>query len=200
MKKREFTDHGRLHRYLTRIAPGLKPASWRLIHDVFELRSYRKDEVILRRGETCGYVWFINSGIVEKYDVANGKEKVNDLVVEDHFFSELNSFLFQLPSRLGIRALEDTGTLRISYRDVQWLYETVAEADRIGRLIAEKILVSQSERIEQLMLLSPAERYRHFLDRRPELLLRVPQYLIASYLSMSPESLSRIRSKLNKGR
>lgn len=200
MKKKELTDHRQLHRYLTRIAPDLKPASWRLIQDAFEPHSYREGEAILRPGETCGYVWFINSGVVEKYHVVNHKEQVNDLVVEDNFFTDLNGFLFQLPSKPGIRALEDTATLRIKYADVQRIYEVALEADRIGRLIAEKMLISQSERIEQLTLFSPQERYRHFLARRPELLLRIPQYLIASYLSISPETLSRIRSRLNRGR
>ena len=197
-KQNVHINYQRLHSYLMRLAPDISEISWRFFEGAFDLRTYHRNQLILRQGDPCEYVWFINRGIVEKYYVINGKERVNDLVTEENFFSDFNGFLFQLPSNLGIRAIEETETLRISYSDVQRLYASTPETDRLGRLIAEKMLVSQSQRIAQLTLLSPEERYREYLASNPGILLRVPQYLIASYLSLTPESLSRIRARFKK--
>ncbi|WP_431212631.1 Crp/Fnr family transcriptional regulator [Puia sp. P3] len=196
----ESTDFSRLYSYLTKITPQISEESWRLIQTVFKSGRYRRNEMILQPGSTCDHIWFINHGIVEKFHIIDGKEQVNDLVVEGDFFSDFNSFLFRIPSDLGIRALEDTATLMVSYNDVQSLYANMPEADRIGRLTAERMLVSQAKRIEQLTLLSPEQRYRSFLANHPHILQRIPLYLVASYLSLTPESLSRIRSRIKSSR
>ena len=189
----------KLYNYVTGISPAIGDDAWQAIQRVFESHVYERKEVILRSGQRCEYVWFINRGIVEKYYIVDGKERVNDLIPEHNFFSDFNGFLFQVPAMLSIRALEATETLRIKYTDVQFLYSQIGEADRIGRLIAERMLVLQSRRIEQLTLMSPVDRYREFLAASPKLMLRVAQHRIASYLGMTPESLSRIKARL-KGR
>ncbi|MBS1605520.1 MAG: Crp/Fnr family transcriptional regulator [Bacteroidetes bacterium] len=200
VKDGRIAAYRQLYGYILQIMPDLREASWRIMEGVVEFHTYEKNELILRPGTNCPYVWFISRGLVELYHVVGGKHRVNDLVAENNFFSDLNSFLLQVRSNLGIKALEETETLRIKYSDVQYIYANTKEADRIGRLLAERLLVAQSQRINELTLLSPEQRYRQFLARSPQLVLRVPQYKIASYLSLTPETLSRIRARLGKDR
>lgn len=197
-KEAVHKEFARLYNFLNQLLPGLSEDTWRLIEQAFEPHTYSRNEIILHQGDTCDHVWFINRGIVAKYCIVGGKQHVNDLIAETAFFSDLNGFLFRVPSQVSVRALEETETLRIGYTDVQHILNKAPETGRLGLLIAEKMLVAQSQRISQLTVLSPEKRYREFVTAQAEMLSRVPLYLIASYLSLTPESLSRIRARFKK--
>lgn len=132
------------------------------------------------------------------YYAVDDREHVAGFFIEDTTFSDYQSFLTRQPSRMYIQALEDTEVIDISYDAAQYLYRHVPEAEKLGRLLAEYLFILLSNRNSSLLLDTPEERYKKLVAQRPYLFQRVPKYMIASYLGITPEVLSRIRARLSK--
>jgi CRP-like cAMP-binding protein len=144
----------------------------------------------------CSQVFFIINGLIRLYAVNNGKEICRQFFFENTFFSEYESFLHQKPSRTFVDVLEDTRVYSFSYTDMQHFYEVVPGFQLVGRKIAEQLFVKISERVNSFLTETPEVRYGQLVDSRPKVLQRIPQYMIASYLGITPEHLSRLRKKL----
>jgi CRP-like cAMP-binding protein len=112
-------------------------------------------------------------------------------------FSGYESFLSQRPMTYTIEAVEDTDLWSISKRDVQAMYDAHPEMDRFGRLIAEYLFIFITDMNHALATMSPEDRYLRMIKNRAAVLQRVPQYMIASYLGVTPEALSRIRKRIS---
>lgn len=113
--------------------------------------------------------------------------------------SDYYAFLTGRATNMNIEALEDTELLLLSYDDMQYLYNKIRAVERFCRLIAESIYITTQKRNTSLLVDTPEERYRDLVEMRPEVVERVPQYLITQYSGIQPESLSRIRKRmLNK--
>ena len=117
---------------------------------------------------------------------------------EGMYVSEYASFLTRTPSFQYIQALEDTELVETNYENLQKLYREIPEANIIGRLIAEQMFI----RINEINIISTKEtieqRYRRLINEQPWLLQKVPQYMIASLLNVTPEALSRVKARMNK--
>src|SRR6185503_18854812 len=113
----------------------------------------------------------------------------------NHFVADFSSFLTRKPARENIHALEDCELALISQKDLEKLYSESFAFQKLGRLIAEYNYVLAVERIYSLQHESALERYNHLLEIYPNLINRVPHHYIASYLGITPESLSRIRKE-----
>ncbi len=155
-----------------------------------------KGERWLRAGQRSNHVAYVVSGCLHMFYELDGKVTSVQFVFENGITSDYNSFLRRAPANLHIEALEDTHLLVMSYEAMQNLYVSVPGSDRIGRKVAEYLFMSVSERNDAFMLESPEERYVKLLTTRPKVMQRVPLYLIASYLGVTPEALSRIRRRL----
>jgi CRP-like cAMP-binding protein len=164
--------------------------------NVFSIKKIKKKEVILSEGTICRYIWFINKGLVRDYFHRDGIEVTAGFFKEGEFITNYESFISQKPSKAYIDALEDGELLGISYDSLQYQYSCSKTWERAGRLIAEQLFLVSEQKKDGLLSNSPDLQYLSLVQEQPDIVQRVPQYYIASYLGVSPEHLSRIRKKI----
>lgn len=184
--------------YLRQLVPGLEDAAWQAFADRTQVAEYRKGDVLLKPGAVCNYITFINKGLIRSYYLIDGKEMTTAFVGEDCYFSDYESFLSRQPVVMYSEVLEDTEVVNVHYNDLQELYTIHAQCQEVGRLIAEYLFVFLSSRVSSFLLNTPEERYLKFIEENELIINRVPQYMIASYLGITPEALSRIRSRMSR--
>lgn len=163
---------------------------------VLTRRFLKKGEFLLKAGEVCNHVTFINKGLFRSYMEIDGEEVTTNFAFEGNYVTEYISFVTRQPTTEFIVAMEDGELLQVRYEDLQATYAKAQVWERFGRLIAEYILTFVSTRNKSLLFKSPEERYLALMKERPKVMERVPQQYIASYLGIQPESLSRIRKRL----
>lgn len=193
-------EYSQIKAYYFNLLPTLSEEKWLEVEAVATVRVVKKGDYFLRPGQVCNHVSFINYGLVRGYYLLDGREYVTGFFGgrECQYFSAYESFLTRKPTELYYEALEDTQVVDITYDDLQELYRKVPGADRLGRFVAENLYIILTEKNASYLLDSPEQRYLKLLEARPELFQQVPQYMIASYLGVTPEALSRIRSRLSK--
>jgi len=167
-----------------------------VVRRLFHKKVFKKGEYLLQAGNVCRYVIFIETGLVRYYINSDGEERTNYFNKEGEFVCDYLSFLPQAPSNVNIQALEDTTIFVISFNDIHEFYREVAHGERFGRLAIEQVFVSIISQIGSLYTDSPEERYSKFLSNFRDLVQRIPQYYIASYVGIKPQSLSRIRKRI----
>lgn len=159
-----------------------------------EIRTIEKDEILLRSGEVCKHFFYVEEGLLRFYCMdSKGKENILAFAPERWLLVDRASFYFDEPSEFYIDAIEQT---RLTVLDEQFI-NRAAEISPQFRKYNERILQNHirhlQKRIEQLIGASAEERYLNFIEMYPDITARVPQWMIASYLGITPESLSRIR-------
>jgi CRP-like cAMP-binding protein len=169
-----------------------------LVNLLFHKECPRKNDLILKEGDICDKFFFIEKGIIRLTKTIDGKERNLVFRTEGCFGSILESFFTQTPSSCSIYAIEPCILQTISFRDLQTFYEKVREGDRFGRLIVEEVFIESSNHLIALHTLSPEQRYIDLIKDYPDLIARVPQYMIASFLCIEPQSLCRIKKKCSK--
>jgi CRP-like cAMP-binding protein len=173
------------------------PADEAVARRLFHQKAYKKGHHLLAEGEICRNVIFVESGLVRYYMNTDGEDKTTYFNKEGEFVCFYPSFLPQAPSMINIQALEDCAVWMISFEGMQQFYQEVAYGERFGRLAIETVFVSAIAQITSIYTDTPEMRYQHFLLHYPEIVQRVPQYYIASYVGVKPQSLSRIRKRLS---
>lgn len=166
-----------------------------LISRLFREKKYGKGEYFMAEGEVCRQVGFIISGVMQYYINHDGEEKTYGFGKEMDFVCNNESFIPQKPSRQAIQALEDCSLFVISYNDLQLFYAEIRNGERFGRLVIEQVFVQTLRGLNSFYTDSPEIRYEKFIKKYPELVQRIPQYYIASYVGVKPQSLSRIRKR-----
>jgi CRP-like cAMP-binding protein len=116
--------------------------------------------------------------------------------IEDWWTSDLGSFITQTPADLNVQCLEDSELIQISYGDLQQLFIEISKLERFFRIIIQKAFVAAQKRILNNLSLSAMDRYLQFREQYPTIEQRVPQYMVASYLGITKEYLSKIRAQL----
>lgn len=163
---------------------------------LFTTRQYKKGDLLLKEGQVCKEVGFIEKGLVRYFINKEGEELISEFGKERDFVCNYQSFLDHSPSTRNIQAIEDVTLLVISYNDLQLMYKNVKEGEKFGRLVCEQIFVSSLKQITSLYTDPPETRYLQFIQTYPDLQQRIPQYYISSYIGVKPQSLSRIRKRL----
>jgi len=162
-------------------------------------RRYLKGQYIVQAGDICRYNTFVVAGKIRTFYLDdNGNEHVISFGIEGWWVGDLGSFITQTPADFNVQCLENTEVVQISYDDLQELYKTIPQLERFFRLIIQKAYVYSQRRIVRNYSLSARERYLLFCEEYPEIVQRVPQYMIASYLGITKEFLSTIRSQIAK--
>ena len=157
----------------------------------------KKDEFLLQEGEKCKYSFYVEKGLLRQYMLdTKGKEHIISFGPEGWIISDRESVFFNQPSKFFIQALEDCTIKLIDDSLVRLISEKVPSfVDFNTRLLHNHIRALQN-RIIQLMSYTAEERYQEFIALYPDIMLRVPQTMVASYLGIAPESLSRVRKDL----
>ncbi len=169
-----------------------------LIASKFKRKTYKQKDYILRNGAVSSEIHFILDGLVRVFHIRNEKETTTYLACDNGFISSYASFLNQTKSNEFIQCLEDTQTLSISYNDMQNLYALIPAWEKVGRIIAEKNILCLSDRLLKLQAIPAKEKYEDFLKTSsPKIVQRTPLIHIASFLGITPESLSRIRKNIS---
>lgn len=173
----------------------LDAAEEELVRQLFVPERLARDEYLLRPGEVSRKVAFIGRGVLHNFQLRDGQAATYYFGREGEFIGDYTSFLPAVPSLNGIQALEDAELLTITYGNLQRLYQEVRAGERFGRLVAEALFVDVLGQLTSFYEDTPEQRYERFLALYPNLQQRVPQYHIASYVGVRPQSLSRIRGR-----
>ncbi len=163
----------------------------------FKPASYRKGDYFVKEGQISRYVGFILKGCLMCVYNNDGKEFIDEFSLDNEFISAYASFITGNPADKDIICLEDCELLILGYADLQELYQTDPVYERTGRIIAEMLFINWQQRVKSLLLDDAEKRYLKLTEHRPDLVQRVPQYLVAQYLRVSPETLSRIRRNIS---
>lgn len=174
----------------------LKEEEKDLIRQYFHLRFYKKRMYVLQEGDVCQYLNFVLSGCLRMYkDDENNIPHILLFATEGSWINDLDSYYEEKKSLLNIDVLENAELLQISRADIVKLYLSAPKFDRIFRILTEKNLVLLQNRMLENISLSAEDRYYNFLSNYPDLINRIPQVHIASYLGVSAEFISRLRSR-----
>jgi len=156
-----------------------------------------RGDVLLRQGEVCTEVYFVAKGCLQVYATdAEGNETTRDIGLEEAWVSELISFGSGQPANEGIRAVEPGEVCAISKEGFGQMMAQVPPFERIYRQILEASYANSVYRINTFMAMTALERIQWLMQNRPTLMSRLPGRLVASYLGIAPEVLSRLRAKL----
>ncbi|RZJ45215.1 MAG: Crp/Fnr family transcriptional regulator [Chryseobacterium sp.] len=163
----------------------------------YDVKEVKKNEIILREGEISDSTYFVEKGLLRMYSIDKaGKEHIIQFAPENWIISDTTSQLLNEKSRFYIEAIEES-TIVITkegfFENLSKVYPDVAEKNQ--RLMFNHIKNLQN-RVNALISTTAEERYMDFLKKYPNLMLRAPQWMVASYLGITPESLSRVRKEL----
>lgn len=157
-------------------------------------KTFRKGEIILNAGDVCKEFYFITQGLLRSFHrMSNGSERTYVICRENDIFTEHSSFISQTPSTDFIEAIEDTEVLYISYEDLMTLYKNYHAWESVGRKVSDINFVVSKERLRSMMNDDAITRYKRFLHSYQNILHRIPQHIVASYLGITPQSLSRLK-------
>lgn len=160
------------------------------------IKKVKANEVIHSVGNICDFEAFIEKGVFRSYYLIDGKERIINFYKENQWLSDFKSFTLQEPSKISIQALEDSEVAFFKNSQMKLFTTQISNWDKLGKVFFEKLFIENFNHIESLLVTSPEERYELLLKRRPDLIHRIPQYFIAQYIGVQPESLSRIRKRI----
>jgi len=164
-----------------------------------KIRRFAKKELITKSGEIENYFNFIIRGLARKY-YKKGKDEINTQIsFENHIIHSQESFHSRLPSEYAVEAIEPTITVSITYDDLERIYDSSKKMEHLGRLIITYTMVVKDRWQMRLTKHTPRERFINFVNKNPELLQRVPQKFLASYLNIKPETFSRFKHLVRNG-
>ncbi|MFK5983282.1 MAG: Crp/Fnr family transcriptional regulator [Flavobacteriaceae bacterium] len=159
-------------------------------------RKYLKGQYIVQQGDVCKHSNFIISGITKTYFVDDkGVEHIVMFAIEDWWTSDIGSFITQKPADYNVQCIENTEVIQFSYSNQDELFAEIPKLERLFRILIEKALVSSQKRIVNGFSLTAKEQYLQFKKQYPTIEQRVPQYMIASYLGITKEFLSKVKSQ-----
>jgi len=160
-------------------------------------RNYLKDQYIVQQGDICKSANFIISGCTKTFYMdKEGQEHIVMFSIEDWWTSDLGSFITQTPADFNVQCLESTELIQFTFDNLEELYAEISKLERLFRKIIERAFVASQKRIIRNFSLTAKERYLIFKEAYPKIEQRVPQYMIASYLGITKEFLSKIKSQL----
>ncbi|MCS4237256.1 Crp/Fnr family transcriptional regulator [Myroides odoratus] len=174
----------------------LTPTEKEQISSFFRVKKLRKRQFLLQEEDVCKDFAFVSHGLLKSYVLdEKGNENINLFGWEGWWIADFQSFLFQSPATLAIEAIEDCELLLLSRENYDQMLEEVPAMERYFRLVYERSLATKDQRLVTAQTYSAEEKYNHLIQTYPELIQRIPQSLLASFLGLTPETFSRIKHK-----
>lgn len=162
-------------------------------------RTYLKGQYIGQEGDVTRQSTFIVKGTIRTFFLDdNGNEHIISFGIENWWAGDLGSMITQKPADFNVQCLEKTEVVQMPMEDLEYLYKAIPHLERFFRLLIERAYVSTQKRIVRNYSLSAKDRYLLFCEEYPDIVARVPQYMVASYLGITKEFLSNIRSQITK--
>ena len=162
----------------------------------FDCHSYTKKETLLLAGNLCDKLFFVEKGCLQLYFIDNlGNQKTSQFAIENWWLTDFLAFQYQKHSNFYIETVEDSNVLSISFSKYQKLLDKFPKMEKYFRSIYETAYGAALMRLKYINSLSKEEMFFMFRDNFPEFVQRVPQYLLASFLGLTPEYLSEIKRK-----
>jgi CRP-like cAMP-binding protein len=162
-------------------------------------KKLRKKQYLLQEGDVCKFIAFVEKGALRAYSLdEKGIERIIQFALEGWTISDLYSFLTEEPATYNIDALEDSELVLISKSAHEELLKTLPKYETWIRLQITGAYIAMQRRLTSIISLSLEERYAYFTSLYPQIIQRVPQHMIASYMGLTPETLSRVRKKMNR--
>lgn len=166
------------------------------ITQAIRVEQFKKGTVLLKAGEIAKDCYLLLKGCVRQYYVVDGNEKTTSFFVEGQGFSSFKSASKGIPSNHFLECVEDVSLAVLSVKKELELYQKYPNFESLSRSGMEEQLGDYQEMLAKFVTSKPEERYLELLEKRPDLINRIPQYQLASYLGVSPETLSRIRKRI----
>lgn len=166
-----------------------------IITSKFERQIIAKNELFLKEGEVCKKMAFVESGTLTlSQPLDTGTEHILDFFTSGEIISDYYSYLKNTPSDANIKALKKASLLVITQKNMEFLFDTIPNYQKLGRLLSQQAFMQLAESLKSASL-PPIERYKYLIKQKPLVFESFPQYMIASYLGIRPEWLSKIRAK-----
>jgi CRP-like cAMP-binding protein len=185
----------KLLNYFARIMPISKEEA-DAIAGTMVIKHYKKGVVLLKEGHISSEAYFVLEGCVRQYFVVDGEEKTANFFTEDQWVISLNSFSNNLPSNHYMACSTDCFLVVGNREKEEDLYHRFPKLETVSRKVMEKVFTEQQELMASYSTDTPEQRYLKLLKSRPNLFQQIPQYQIASYIGVKPESLSRIKKRV----
>jgi CRP-like cAMP-binding protein len=165
-----------------------------ILESVLMPMKFAKGERVLNEGDTCQYIYWIVKGLVRQYYFKNGKELTEYMATENTIMMSIESLFLEKPSMQVIQALEPTLIYAMPKNELEAVAMRSVNIQILYRKILEESLIISQQRADMLRFESAQDRYQKLVKSSPQLVLRAPLVYIASYLQMTPETLSRVRT------
>lgn len=167
------------------------------LQSFFSVKKLKKKQFLLQESEICTHLSFVCKGLLKSYFTdEKGSENINMFAFEGWWISDFKSFISQEKAVLNINAVEETELLLISLEDYEKLMLKIPVMDRYFRILYQNSLVTKDYRLIASNSYTAEEKYLELAKKNPEMIKRIPHNLIASFLGLAPETVSRIRKKL----
>ncbi|ELR72897.1 cAMP-binding protein [Fulvivirga imtechensis AK7] len=190
-------DHGHIIEQTKSVVTSIIKASDPELHyfrQNVRVHQMAKSDLLVREGETCNSIFFVNSGVFRSFLWADDVEVNTEFFFENSFAGAFTSFLLERKTVLNIQALEEATVTEIPKATLEALYQRDPAWYALGKYIFEREFIKKCQRESDFLKLSAKERYLSLVQQHPQIEERIPGYHIASFLGIKPESLSRIRS------
>jgi CRP/FNR family transcriptional regulator len=157
-------------------------------------KTFEKKDYLLKEGQICKSNYFLINGLVRSFYIDNkGNEKITQFALENWWVTNMESYIKSVPSYSSIQAIEKTTVLIIDKEELDKLFKTIPKLERFFRMITENMLIAILRRSDIYLQMKSKDRYDDLINNFPVFAQRVPQYMIASYLEITPEYLSELR-------
>jgi CRP-like cAMP-binding protein len=197
-KKDVMKIDNKLFQFLEKSTPFSKTEISEVMKDMV-VSTYSKGTVLLRQGEVADKCYFVLTGCIRQYSIGDdGKEVTTNFYTEGQSAVIFKSYKQKTPSEYSLACVEDSKLLIGDLESEEKMYEKFPQIEKITRGIIENNFGEEQDERARLMRVAPEIRYRMLLEKRPELIKRVPQHQLASYLGITPETLSRIKKRVSQ--
>lgn len=194
-KRRVPSPEQEIIQYISQFMP-LSEAEAEAVVKNMKVKSFKKGAVLLKEGQVAKLCYFVLKGCIRQYFLVDGEEKTTNFFSEGQPVTSYEGTFKQKPSKFYLSCVEDSILSTSSPEDEAAFFEKFPQLKPAALMAMEEELGKSQGMLSSFILSSPEERYLSLLKTRPELLERVPQYQLASYLGVTPESLSRIRKRI----